>query len=336
MTLADLNPNQPTLAESLKVTRLAEPARPVNPLVSPISCNTVNQLVKQIDSAKVREIVGTIFGDLLRLLECLRPIESHLHEVDEAKETFALFQAIHDEAWELVKFIREALTCEGLNEELADTLDAISFAVSHDLHRVFETRLPAATEERTDRIVLGKVFRAHDLLTNCLQQATVTLATMFDPELDGTKLFSDSDMRYRQSVQLCEDLSTLLKLIEACGERPVKRAFTNLTAGIKKFLNESMERLRYSDWPEFESFCERTQLAATPSELEPVLHQFRCYVETLLGQVKMRAVLANVVPVEFGGADIQHLPVHNSSTQTYSPIHFQDESVSRGTLPIAI
>ena len=35
-------------------------------------------------------------------------------------------------------------------------------------------------------------------------------------------------------------------------------------------------------------------------ELESVLHQFRCYLETLLGQVRMRAVLANVIPAQFG------------------------------------
>ena len=57
----------------------------------------------------------------------------------------------------------------------------------------------------------------------------------------------------------------------------------------------------YSDWPQFESFCERINLAGTSwLDLDPVLHQFRCYVETLLGQVRMRAVLANVFPIQFG------------------------------------
>jgi hypothetical protein len=60
----------------------------------------------------------------------------------------------------------------------------------------------------------------------------------------------------------------------------------------------------YSDWPQFESFCERIKVAApSPLELEPVLHQFRCYLETLLGQVRMRAVLANVLPVQFGAEE---------------------------------
>jgi hypothetical protein len=342
MTLADSILNQSTLAEPLRVTRQAESAGPVNPGEPATSCSShLNQLVEQIDCPKAREIVGTVFEDLLRLLECLHPIESRLHQVDEAEaeETFDLFQFIHDEACALVKFISEdALTCEALDEDLCDTLDGITFAVSHDLQRVFDNKLPGTTEEMTGRVVVGKLFRAHDVLTNCLQQATISLATMFDPELVGTKLFSNSDMCYRQSVQLCEDLSTLLKLVEACGETRVEPAFANLTAGIEKFRNESMECLRYSDCPQFESFCERIQLAATPPDVEPVLHQFRCYVVTLLGQVKMRAVLANVFPIEFGANDIQQLPspAQNSSTQSYSPIDFQDDSVIRDTPAIAV
>ena len=53
----------------------------------------------------------------------------------------------------------------------------------------------------------------------------------------------------------------------------------------------------YSDWPQFESFCERISVTSTnlPSLVE-VLHQFQCYLETLLGQVRMRAVLAEQTP----------------------------------------
>jgi hypothetical protein len=283
--------------------------------------------------------VDSIFADLLRLLEYLRPIESDLQQVDEAEDTFTLFQFIHAEACVLVQFIREdALTCEALNEELCDTLDGIVFAVSHDLQRVFESKPQGTTEERTGQVVVGKLFRAYDVLTNCLQQATISLATMFDPELVGTKLFHNSDMSYRQSVRLCEELSTLLKLIDSCGETRVELAFANLTARLEKFRNESMECLRYADWPQFESFCERIQVATTPSELKPVLHQFRCYIETLLSQVKMRAVLANVVPIEFGADDLQQLPSsdQNSSTQFCLAADFQDDRVSRDTFAIAV
>jgi len=116
----------------------------------------------------------------------------------------------------------------------------------------------------------------------------------------------------------------------------VEPAFANLRAGIEKFQTESMECLRYSDCPQFEGFCEKIEVGATPTELEPVLHQFRCYLETLLGQVRMRAVLANVFPIDFGANDIQQSPDQNSSAQSYSPADFQDDSVIREILAIAV
>ena len=260
----------------------------------------IDHLVKEIPSPAVRDIVGTVFEDLLRLLECLGLSESHLRQADAASETFALFQIIHDEARALVKFIsNEALRCEAMTEEVAETLDGITFAINHDLHRVFENQ--ERDGDATPQLVVGQLFRAHDLLTNCLQQSTISLAITFDRKLDGTKLFDDSDVRYRQSIQLCEDISILLKLVEACGGRREGSAFANLTARVEVFRNESLEFLMYSDWPQFESFCEKISLPEMSSlELESVLHQFRCYLETLLGQVRMRAVLANVIPAQFG------------------------------------
>jgi hypothetical protein len=260
----------------------------------------INHLVKEIPSPAVRDVVGKVFEDLLRLLECLSLSEGHLRQADAASETFALFQIIHDEARALVKFIGdEALTCEEMSEEVAETLDGITFAINHDLHRVFENQQRG--EDSTAQVVVGQLFRAHDLLTNCLQQSTISLAITFDRKLDGSKLFDNSDMRYRQSIQLCEDISNLMGLVEACRGSRQGSAFANLTARVEVFRNESLECLMYSDWPQFESFCEKISLPEIASfELESVLHQFRCYLETLLGQVRMRAVLANVIPAQFG------------------------------------
>ncbi|HSS19529.1 MAG TPA: hypothetical protein VLL54_05605 [Pyrinomonadaceae bacterium] len=261
----------------------------------------LHRVVREIDPQPVRKVVDSVFDNLLRLLECLGIIENHLRQLDDADETFAFFQIIHDEARVLVKFIREdALTCKAMNGELLDILDGITFAVSHDLQRVFESGEAIPSSDTPAHTVIGKLYRAHDILTNCLQQSTITLAMTFDKNLVGAKLFDNSDMRYRQSLQLLNDLSALLQLVEGC-ERSERGALTDLAVGLEKFRSETLELLMYSDWPQFESFCERIKFAGTSRlELEAVLHQFHCYLETLIGQVRMRAVLANALPVQFG------------------------------------
>jgi hypothetical protein len=78
----------------------------------------------------------------------------------------------------------------------------------------------------------------------------------------------------------------------------------------------------YSDWPQFESFCERIKVASTDiPRLVEVLHQFQCYLETLLSQVRMRAVLAEQTPFsnqspagfDLDGSDEKALSSQNDS-----------------------
>jgi len=156
----------------------------------------IDLLVAHIEDRTVRDLVYTVFEDLLCLLESLDLIESHLHTVDHARETLVLFQLIHDEARALMEFIRRnALSVDAINETLHETLDGIAFAMSHDLQRVFESELDRPIDE-PDIVVIGKLNRSHGVLINCLQQSAVTLAMVFDSTLVGAKLFDNSDVRY--------------------------------------------------------------------------------------------------------------------------------------------
>lgn len=324
-----------TLTNSLLDTTSANHVRSVAMLrlETPDSTNCrwqISCVVRDIEPPAISEVIKVVFDDLLRLLECLDLIEVHLRKVEFAEQTFELFQLIHDDARALVNFIlREGLQRDVMSEELFDTLDGISFAVNHDLQRVFENNPITSNGAGTGSpAVVGKLYRAHDVLTNCLQQSTITLAMVFDPELDGSRLFNNSDMRFRQSLQLCEELGQLIQLVTASEEDPSEDACNTLAHGIQKFRNESMELLMYSDWPQFESICEQIDPEHDARELRAVLHQFRCYLETLLGQVRMRAVLANVFPLGFG--DDHFTSPNAGSTQT------ADEELNWNRLAVAV
>jgi len=322
MTITNFISNRSSLARvrSTQTCGLATPEG--SPCRSQISA-----VLRDIESSVVKEIVTVVFDDLLRLLECLDLIEIHLRKVDSAEQTFALFQLIHDDARALVDFMQaEALKPEAVTGELFDTLDGISFAVNHDLQRVFETHPGPSGEGNKTHAISGRLYRAHDVLTNCLQQSTITLAMVFDPELDGPKLFNNSDMRFRQSLELCQELAQLIQLVEAAEEN--QAVFGPLGEGIQKFRNESMELLMYTDWPLFEGFCERFDIQDDAEQLNTVLHQFRCYLETLLGQVRMRAVLANVFPLGFG--DQRFSVAHAES----APAHYEHSDLNNFALAV--
>ena len=282
----------------------------------------LESIVDDISGNRVRRIVGTVFQDLLRLLECLSIIEGHLRHVQTAEETLAFFQLIRDEVRSLIEFIRaDALNCDEVRGDLADTLDGLAFALSHDLRRVFE----GESEDSVDNsayVILGRVHRAHDVLTNCLQQSTISLALVYNSGLSVTQLFNNTERRYRQSLKLCSDLDCLKDLVQQFVDGNVTSG--QLGSGLETFRRDSLEFLMYSDWPQFEGFCERIDISGDdPSTLGDVLHQFLCYLETLLRQVKMRAVLADQSAPGYG--ELSHEP--STFYNNKLPLHAQTDKL---------
>ena len=300
-----INSTSPLIVSSIAEDRVA----PLNGGVASLTaCRSyLENMVEGISRTRIRRVVGTVFQDLLRLLECLSIIEGHLRHVNSAEETLAFFQLIRDEVRSLIEFIKtDALNCNEVSGQLADTLDGLAFALSHDLRRVFEGEYEADVESSA-YVILGRVHRAHDVLTNCLQQSTVSLALVYEPALSVTQLFNNTERRYRQSRKLCSDLECLRDLVQefVAGGTTAEE----LNAGLETFRSNSLEFLMYSDWPQFESFCERISVSGEDhSSLAEVLHQFLCYLETLVRQVKMRAVLADE-----SNPILNHLP-HGTAT----------------------
>jgi hypothetical protein len=50
----------------------------------------------------------------------------------------------------------------------------------------------------------------------------------------------------------------------------------------------------YRDWEEYERFVKQVTAARRILEIGPALEGLTCYLETLLGQVRLRSVLANL------------------------------------------
>ena len=254
----------------------------------------IDSIVNDISPLPLQQTVRRVFDDLIRLLDCLRMIGTSLHQVG---ETLALFELIDLEARALVEFTKtQALRVEHVNERLYDVLDGLAYAIGHDVRRVFECELQTLSADEPGHLVVGKISHAHGILTNCLQQSIITLAQVFDPRLDGQRLFNDSKMRCKQSLILCRDLWTIIKLMRRAGDKPDRNVLESIVAEVKAFLNGTMQYLMYKDWEQFETFAHQL-ISATgeQADVSPLLHQFLCYLETLLGEVKMRAVVSDVL-----------------------------------------
>src|SRR4030095_7413048 len=98
-------------------------------------------------------------NDLVRLLECLKMIEQNLHQI---RETLLLLEFIRVDTIELLDFTEnEALQIEGLGENLYEVLDGMSFALRHEVRRVFEEQAEEPNSDEPPEITHAKLSDAH-------------------------------------------------------------------------------------------------------------------------------------------------------------------------------
>jgi hypothetical protein len=216
-----------------------------------------------------------------------------------------IFKRVREEGCALLDFIEtRALRTAGVNEAIAEALDSTSYAISHELRWVFRSELSGLSSLEQAPLIQAKIEIAQGMLRNCFQQTTVALAQIFDPSYDGVRLFNDFRTRLEQSIILCKDLWRLIRLTERAEQQDCDQdSIDLLVAHLKEFRDGSMRYLLYKDWEEYERFVEEITTAHGTLEVARVLGKLSCYLNTLLAQVRMRAVLLNH-PLDFSDADL--------------------------------
>ncbi|HZH31779.1 MAG TPA: hypothetical protein VEY11_13530 [Pyrinomonadaceae bacterium] len=251
-------------------------------------------LVEQLKPASLSLTMRRVFTDLARLLDYLRLIEKKVQQDQLLASTFSVFTNIHKESLTLIEQIdADMLHLEGASEELLSTLDGISYAIGHEIGRVYGFELVGVNDPQASPI-RGKLERAHGLLRNCFQQSTIALTQVFNPSLDGEELFNDFHARREEALTLYRDLWNLVGLARRAEQECDQFSVALLLAHLKRFRAGSMCYLMYRDWEEYERFVRQVTAARRILEIGPALEGLTCYLETLLGQVRLRSVLTNL------------------------------------------
>jgi hypothetical protein len=283
-SLAYLPTNEESGGEEINLEALLTPALEL-PLSAPLAA-----LVESLSPASFSETMRHLFLDLARLLDYLRLIEKKVQQDQLLASTFS----VHKESLALIEHIEAGiLSLEGADEELLSTLDGISYAIGHEIGRVYGFELVGIGDPHSPPI-RGKLERAHGMLRNCFQQSTIALTQVFNPALDGEELFNDFHARREEALILYRDLWQLVQLARRADKECDQFSVALLLAHLKRFRDGSMCFLMYKDWEEYERFVKRVAGARRVLEIGPALEGLACYLETLLGQVRLRSVLAHL------------------------------------------
>ena len=144
--------------------------------------------------------------------------------------------------------------------------------------------------EDSSDLVFDAVGSAVECFVQDLIQPSQRKGVIFDESLSAARLFHDWQARREHSLLLFKDLSALIDLVNDTE----RESLAFIAEQIESFRLGSMRFLMYKDWQGYEALTEpiiaSIEKGENPNDL---LHSFGCYLETLLGQVKGRAVLTD-------------------------------------------
>jgi hypothetical protein len=249
-------------------------------------------ILKSIEHEGTREFVRGVFEDLRRLLGYLDGVKEAIRAGGTADHALFIFEAVRCEALATAGGLDYCCVCRDAPDALSEELERVSFAVRHELRAVFERLLPcaqAAAEAGEARTLLSE---AHDLLRNCFEQSTVSLARTFRADVDAADLFEDLRAKRDNSLRLYEDLDALLRSARYAEWHDSAEALVNFSERLELFRTESMCHLMQKDQETCQNFIDGLALLSDRRSLRLYLHRFTCYLEILLKHVSMRSVLA--------------------------------------------
>jgi hypothetical protein len=252
----------------------------------------LDDILRRIKSPVVEGACGRVFTDLLHLHDLLRIIEINVSAGGPLQVTLAVFSLIDNKSKSLIRFIeKQTSKIKSLRGSVRQVLDGMSFALRHELKRVFGHDLVKLSEARQTNQVRTDVMRAHGLLSNCFRQSIMTLVRAFNPAVSAQQLFDDYRDRLEQSVLLLKDLSSLLELARQAGEQQEIEVSVLLIGELNAFCQGPLHYLMYKDWEEFEDIAREVTASYGSARHGFMLHCFVMYLEALTNQVRMRAVL---------------------------------------------
>lgn len=230
---------------------------------------------------------------LAKSLKWLSVVGKMLKNDEPLKTSLVLFARVNEQMQEMMSFINNRLLRFSNEEDaLFGSLDAAAYTASIELRKVYNQELKGLAEIRPTPLIYAKIETAYSLLNDSLQLTLVNFAQLIDATIDPTDIFPNLQTKEEQSLQLRENMWELLQCIQTAEKDAQNYPFDSLHENLKKFRDENLYFLFYKDMETVDRFIEEV-LKTEQKEVVPLLHRFGAYLETLLGQVNMRVVLAN-------------------------------------------
>ncbi|MBX7173488.1 MAG: hypothetical protein K1X72_21145 [Pyrinomonadaceae bacterium] len=235
-----------------------------------------------------------ILPRIAKILKWLDVINEMRQKDEPLKTTLLLFARIYEQTQEMMSYIsNRLLRFPNENDPVFEALDSTIYAASIESKKVFNYELAGLTEIRQTPRIFAKVETSYSLLNDSFQQTLVNFAQLIEPNVDPSKIFPNFKTKLEQSLALRRNLWFLQQAVQKAEQSPDNYPMDGVFDKVSVFLKENLRYLFYKDCETVERFAEEVLRTTNKKDLVPILHRFGAYLETLLGQVNMRTLLAN-------------------------------------------
>jgi hypothetical protein len=250
-------------------------------------------LAESVSPEETAEDLQRVFEGFAHLLGLIAFAETSLTSDAPLKPLVFIFALIHEQTRDLLDLV-ELVTRGGAGgEAVRDALDGTAYAVQMELRKTFEQELEGFSSATNPAHTYSRAESACGLLRNCFQQSAVAVAQSLDSSIEGRELFDSFTTRLDESLRLRTELWALIHFIRDAEHRPSQALAPVVAEGLYAFRQGSLRYLMYKDREPFEKFLEEVEAARGETELTGALHRLGAFLETLFGQVNMRAALVN-------------------------------------------
>jgi hypothetical protein len=243
-------------------------------------------------SAEYSEL-ALVLPRFARILKWLSVVGRMLEADEPLKPALLIFSRVNEQIFEMTAYINNRLERFPDEEaELFASLDAASYTASIELKKVYSQELSGLARLRPSPSIYARMETAHSLLNEGFQQILAGFAQLVDPKTDILDLFPNFAIKLDQSLTLRRELWRVSDVVQAAEKNPQKSEIEKLHKTLNEMMKGTVRFLFYKDTETVERFVEEILVTKQNKDLVPILHRFGAYLDTLIGQVNLRAVLA--------------------------------------------
>ncbi len=228
------------------------------------------------------------FGIVLKWLSVVRKM---LDADKPLKASLLIFSRVNELVLDLTHYINSRLDRFPSQEaELFSTLDAASYTASIELKKVYSQELAGVASMRPTPSIYARIETAYSLLNDGFQQILAGFMRIVDPTTEIIEVFPEFQVKLEQSIVLRSDLWAIAQVVKAAEKTPDSARIEKMKQSLNEFRQGSIRYLFYKDTETVERFIEEILVTNSNKDLVPILHRFGAFLETLFGQVSLRAV----------------------------------------------